>query len=424
MAALRQKQAVEVKNRLSNTLRNWLPILHAGLGDLGEAMAPFVEENPLIEVDSGFEEPFSKKIPKSVLSGRVGNSRTEQIEALTVMPKCLYAFLEEQIDAPLFPTPASKAIATFVIENLDENGYYEGDTRAFCDRSSISVEAFEQVRRRFSHLEPVGIGAADLQESFLFQLDNAEISDGAYALAAAMISNLDELHAFSEEAFFGEAMKVIGRFRNPPAIDYLEDSPTIIPDLMIFSDEDNNIEVKLNDSYYPTIRIESDYGVEHDFVTEKIKEAKGLVDALQMRKATLYKVGLMIVEYQYDFFRGGAIRPLTLKTLADEFGHNPSTISRAIANKYIACDRGLYAMKEFFTTAVDADVSNAAIKEYLAALIKHEPRDKPLSDIRLLSLVQTQFGIKMVRRTIAKYRQQLNIAGSNERKKLYRLEVE
>jgi len=142
-----------------------------------------------------------------------------------------------------------------------------------------------------------------------------------------------------------------------------------------------------------------------------------------MRRATLYKVGLMIVEYQYEFFIGGDIKPLTLKMLADEFGHNPSTISRAIANKYIACERGIFAMKEFFTTAIDDDTSNATIKDFLVGLIKEEPREKPLSDMKLLELIAQKFQVKMVRRTIAKYRKQLNIAGSSERKKLYKLHL-
>jgi RNA polymerase sigma-54 factor len=129
----------------------------------------------------------------------------------------------------------------------------------------------------------------------------------------------------------------------------------------------------------------------------------------------------MIVEYQYDFFTGGVIKPLTLKMLADEFGHNPSTISRAIANKYIACDRGTYAMKEFFTTAIDEDISNATIKDFVAECVKGESHKKPLSDMKLLEMVEAKFKISMVRRTIAKYRSQANIAGSSERKKLYQL---
>lgn len=421
MATLRVTQSVETKNKLSNTLRNWLPILHSSLSELGEAMSPFVESNPVVEVSSGFEESFESKIPRKIISSSVANSRTEHIEALTIQKRSLYDVLDEQLEAPLFPTPLSQKIARFVVENLDENGYYEGMSELFCKENSITLDEFERVRKRFIHVDPVGIGAKDLAESFIFQLENAEIGDEAYELARKLINNLAQMHTFSDDNYYAEALKVISSFKNPPAIEYLEDSAQVIPDLMIFFDEENGIEVKLNDAYYPTININTAYGVEHEFISQKIKEAKSLVDALEMRKATLYKVGLMIVEYQYDFFTGGDIKPLTLKTLADEFGHNPSTISRAIANKYIACDRGMFTMKEFFTTAIDEDVSNSAIKDYLYRIVKEESPKKPLSDMKLLEMIQDNFKVTMVRRTIAKYRKQLNIAGSSERKKLYQL---
>ena len=421
MATLRQTQSVETKHKLSNTLRNWLPILHSSLSDLGEAMAPFVEANPVVEVESGYEESFEQKIPRKIISRAVSNSRTEKIEALTIQAKTLYDVLDEQLDAPLFPTPISQKIAYYVISNLDEYGYYEGDSESFCKENSISLDEFEKVRKRFTYVEPVGIGAKDLAESFMFQLDNSDISDEAYPLACKVIDNLQDIHSYSKEKYFSDVMHILSSFKNPPNIEYQEDSAQIVPDLMIYFNDNNEIEVKLNDAYYPTIHIDNNYGVEHEFISQKIKEAKSLVDALDMRKATLYKVGLMIVEYQYEFFTGGAIMPLTLKTLADEFGHNPSTISRAIANKYIACDRGIFAMKEFFTTAIDEDVSNAAIKDFLVSLVKDESREKPLSDMKLLDMIQEKFKVKMVRRTIAKYRKQLNIAGSSERKKLYKL---
>jgi len=418
---LRVKTNVELKNKLSNTLRNWLPILQSSLSDLGEAMSPFVEGNPLIDIKSGYEESFESRIPKKIQYGYVQNSHSEAIEALTVQKRGLFEILEEQTDGSLFPTPISQLIARHVIENLDEGGYYEGESEAFCVAQGITLEQFEKIRLRFIHVEPVGIGARDVSESFLFQLESATISDAGYTLAREMITHLDELGRFRKDSAFEEAMKVVGSFKNPPAIDYLEDSLQVIPDLMIYNDPEEGIEVRINDKYYPSVMIDSAYGVDHPFVREKLKEAKSLVDALEMRKATLYKVGLMIVEYQYDFFTGGAIKPLTLKTLADEFGHNPSTISRAIANKYIACDRGIYPMKDFFTTAIDEDVSNAAIKDYVAELVKAESHKKPLSDMKLLELIQDKFKITMVRRTIAKYRKQLNIAGSSERKQLYLL---
>jgi len=418
--ALRTSQSVESKTKLSSTLRNWLPILHSSLGDLEEAMSPFVEGNPLISVKSGYEENFEKRLPKKILYGQgAKNSQSEQIEALTIAHRSLYEILDEQMDGTLFPTPLSMQIAHSVIENLDEDGFFEGDIDELCQKLGVSEEEYEKVRKRFAYLEPIGIAAKDVKECFLFQLDDATISDEGYSLALKIINDLEEIHSFAKEAHFEEALKVIQGFRNPPAIEYFEDSNQIICDLMIYFNDDGGIEVKINDTYYPAITIDADYGVEHEYVTAKIKEAKSLVDALDMRRATLYKVGLMIVEYQYDFFTGGAIKPLTLKTLADEFGHNPSTISRAIANKYIACERGIFAMKEFFTTAIDEDVSNAAIKEFLSALVKEEPHDKPLSDMKLLDMIQEKFKVKMVRRTIAKYRKQLNIAGSSERKKLY-----
>lgn len=421
MAGLRQTQGVENKHKLSNTLRNWLPILHSSLSDLGEAMSPFIDGNPVVEVTSGFEESFEKFIPKKIISSSVSNTRTEQIEALTIAYRSLYDVLDEQIGAPLFPTPLSQKIASFVVANLDENGYYEGDSEAFCTKENINISEFEKVRLRFANIEPVGIAAKNLAESFLFQLDSSDIKDSAYSLAVKVIEDIENIYAYSDEKNFSEVMRVLGTFKNPPAIEYQEESSQVVPDLMIFFNDDDSIEVKLNDAYYPTINIDTNYGVEHEYISQKIKEAKSLVDALDMRKATLYKVGLMIVEYQYEFFTGGAIMPLTLKTLADEFGHNPSTISRAIANKYIACNRGVFAMKEFFTTAIDEDVSNAAIKEFVVNLVKQENRKKPLSDMKLLEMIQDKFKVQMVRRTIAKYRKQLNIAGSSERKKLYHL---
>ncbi|MDQ1263619.1 MAG: polymerase sigma-54 factor [Campylobacterota bacterium] len=420
-AALRQTQSVENKHKLSNTLRNWLPILHSSLSELSEALSPFVETNPVAQIASGYEESFEKLIPKKIFNTSVGNSRTEHIEALSIKHDSLFEVLDAQIDSRLFPTPKSKEIACFIVANLDENGYYEGESENFCRLNNITIDEFEKVRARFAYIEPIGIGAKDFKESFLFQLEASDVKEEAYSLAIRVIKDIENIYSYSSEEYFSEVMRVLQRFKNPPAIEYLEEPSQIVPDLMIFFNDEEQIEVKLNDAYYPTITIDGSYGVKDEFVAQKIKEAKSLVDALEMRKATLYKVGLMIVEYQYEFFTGGSIMPLTLKTLADEFGHNPSTISRAIANKYIACNRGVFAMKDFFTTAIDEDVSNATIKEFVADLVKNENRKKPLSDMKLLELIQNKFKVEMVRRTIAKYRKQLNIAGSSERKKLYQL---
>lgn len=186
--------------------------------------------------------------------------------------------------------------------------------------------------------------------------------------------------------------------------------------------------MQINSQYYPSIQIEmpkkeAKEKIKHDFIKNKVKEARDLVDALEMRKATLYKIGLMIVEYQYDFFMGGEIKPMKLKDLAEEFGHASSTISRAISNKFLECSRGIFPLRNFFATALDEDTANTTIKEFVSNLIKNENRQKPLSDNRILELIEEKFNIKIVRRTITKYRAQLNIASSSERKRLYKMSV-
>ena len=127
----------------------------------------------------------------------------------------------------------------------------------------------------------------------------------------------------------------------------------------------------------------------------------------------------MIIEYQYDYFFGGDIKPMKLKDIADDLGRNPSTISRAIQNKFISSQRGVVPLKSFFAAAASEEISNAALKEFLKNLIKNENRQKPLSDESILNSIEKEFDIKLVRRTITKYRKMLGIASSNERKKIY-----
>ncbi|CCF80669.1 RNA polymerase sigma-54 factor RpoN [Helicobacter bizzozeronii CCUG 35545] len=195
--------------------------------------------------------------------------------------------------------------------------------------------------------------------------------------------------------------------------------PPIIPDLLVL-EEEGNIFVQLNEGYYPKVVIEEVKIKQNNaYLKEKLKEARDLVDALQMRHQTIQKIGLMLVEYQYDFFKGKEIKPMRLVDIANEFGYSPSTISRAISNKYLECSRGIFPIKSFFTTALEGDVSNASIKDFILELVKNEDRQRPMSDLKMLELVERKFGLKMVRRTITKYRKLLNIASSSERKKLY-----
>jgi len=419
---LRVSGTQTTKQKFSSTLRGWLPILQANLDTLVETLEPFVQENPFISVKSGSETPDKRFEKKSFFSEVAKASVSDTIEALTLDKKSLFQTLHEQINPPLFPTEKSQRIAYEIIENINSEGYFEAASLVeIAKKLAISTEEVEKIRQRFAYLDPLGIGALDIKETFLFQLQDLSLEDMLYAMVEKLIINFEAIESFSKEPLFHEALSVIKRFRNPPAIDFLEDEKEVIPDIFIY-DLAGAIEVRLNDAYYPEVILDTE-GLDenHSFVSQKIKDAKDLIDALEMRKATLYKIGLMIVEYQYDFFFGKAIKPMKLKDLADDLGRNPSTISRAIAGKYLSCSRGVIPLKQFFATAVEEDISNSAIKEYMLELVKNESKIKPLSDIKLLELIEKKFNIKMVRRTITKYRQQFNIASSSERKKLYTL---
>jgi len=417
---MRLRQGISTKHKLSGTLRGWLPILQADIESLKETLDQATKENPFVEIKSGNEVTQKTRTKPRENSG-VKNSVSAEIEALTTDSQSLYDKLNEQIVAPLFPTQKSKNIAKLIIDNINDNGYFDADIEKLAKDSGEDAGMIERIRQRFQYLEPSGVGAVDLFESFLFQLHDFDLEDELHKCCVRMIEDFENLERYQKEPLFTAALRVIKKLKNPPALEYQKDQVQIIPDIFIYS-SDGKIEVKLNEAYYPDIVIDLG-GIDEkfDFVKQKIKDATSLIDALELRKETLMKVALMLVEYQYEFFMGGSIKPMKLDDLAGELDRHHSTISRAISNKYLACERGVFPIKSFFAAALgeDGDVSNSEIKAFIVELIKNEDRKKPLSDNKILAEVEKKFNIKIGRRTVTKYRMQAGISSSSDRKKLY-----
>ncbi|MFL1707021.1 RNA polymerase factor sigma-54 [Campylobacter sp. MOP7] len=413
---LKQTASIAPKGKLSHTLRSWLPILSSSIEELKETLEPFVAQNPFVTIEHK-NQNSSKKNFFSEISKK---SSSENIETYSVFKESLYDKLLPQINKPLFPTQKSQIIANKIIECLSDEGYFEWSDEVFTgfDRSEV-----ERVRARFAYLEPCGVGAVDYKESFLFQMGEFELDGELEKDVKFIIENFENLQNLAQNLKkmkrYDEAISIVRKFKNPPAIKYLSDSPAKIPDIFI-NTSGGRVEIAINDEFYPEILLDTE-GLDEksEFVSTRIKEAKDLVDALDMRKATLKKIALMIVEYQYDYFFGGDIKPMRLKDIADDLGRNPSTISRAISNKYLVCSRGTIPIKSFFSAAVDEEISNAALKNFVANLVKNENPKKPLSDLKILELIQKEFSVNMVRRTITKYRKALNIASSSQRKRIY-----
>lgn len=408
--ALTQKQ--NQKGRLNQTLRSWLPLLQISSAELRERVNELLDDNPFATCEQKMPEDF--------------NSYKDYSDARIYEPS-LYESLFAQINAPLFKKGKEQDIANAIIECVSDEGYFEYDEKIL---SPFSLDEIENVRLKFRYLEPVGVGAKDYKQSFLWQLDELcenEISTNdenfnldAYALAKQIILDFENLSKYTKSSGYDGAIALIRRLKNPPAMDFMSADNAIAPDLFV-SVQDGVINIQISDDFYPQITIDTE-GLDEkmDFVATYVRQAKDLIDALEMRKSTLYKIGLMIIEYQYEYFFGGAIRPMRLKDIASDLGRNPSTISRAIANKYLLGPRGTVALKSFFATEAGADeISNAALREFIKELIKNEDHKKPLSDEAILGKIKERFGVELVRRTITKYRKILNIAGSSERKRLY-----
>lgn len=418
------KQALNLKQkqipRLS--MQTWLPLLQCSLSDLDKHLQVISNENPCLEVSSGFEvsEGSSERTHNAFMEyqNHVSNASSDEIEWMSVSRQSLYEKLDEQIAAPLFPTPISQKIARQIIYYINDEGYFEGEIEVIAEQCEADAYQVEKVRQRFVYLEPAGIGAKDYKESFLFQLNDVEMDDELSILVSAMITRFESMEKFINHPRLHDAKELISHLKNPPALEYMEGEPPVLPDLFVLF-ENGEFTIRMNNAFYPDLKV-AQIDKYENFAKQKFKEARELVKLLDLRKATLYNVTLVLLEKQYAFFMGGELQPLKLQDVADELGFNESTISRAISDKYLECERGVFAFKDFFSNAI-GNVSTAEIKHFLERLVQSEEHDKPFSDKILHEKIEARFGISMVRRSIAKYRQELEIPPFKERRFLYKL---
>ena len=402
------------KQNLNLSLKLWLPMLQTSIQDLESYLTNLSYENPFLEVTKS--KDFYSNFTSNGTSG-------EFIESLAFYSNSLNDKISEQIEnETLFPTPNSKKVALEILCDIDENGYFDGDIEKIAITCNVYKEYVESIRQRFARLEPSGVGALDLQESFLFQLDaiDRKIDDELYNFTKKIIKDIAHVDKYAAHHRFNDAKDIIKYFNNPPAIDYINDNVQVVPDFFVEINED--IDIRINNAYYPDIKVKNPFNTKNENIKEKLKEAKDLVNLLNLRKSTLYKIVLIIVEKQISFFVGGELRPFSMQEIASELGFAESTISRAVANKYVECNLGIFPLKYFFSNAVDKDLSSSQIKSYIKSLVEYEDKEIPLTDESILEFIETKFSLKMVRRTITKYRKMLDIPSSKERKKLYKVE--
>ncbi|MCI0415394.1 RNA polymerase factor sigma-54 [bacterium] len=358
-------------------------------------------------------------------------------ENTLVNPTSLSSHLEWQLGLSA-PAEPIDTIASQIIGNLDENGYLKVPLEEIAQTDGYEMKDVEKALDAVQHLDPIGVGARDLKECLMIQVHHygytgtpietiiAEHLDllrnhNYNELAKKLKCSLDEVETWVDHVKHLDPM---------PGLKYSSSRPQYVtPDVYVVK-VDGDYKIILDDDGIPKLRINPIYRRMMDestspetieYIKEKIKSALWLIKSIDQRQKTIYKVAESIVRHQRSFLDYGIefLKPLILKTVAEDIGMHESTVSRAVTNKYMHTPQGVFEMKFFFHSSLSnsrgVDVSSLSIKERLRKIIEAENPGKPLSDSEITSIFQKE-GLKISRRTIAKYREDMRIPPSHQRR--------
>ncbi|RYU93283.1 RNA polymerase factor sigma-54 [Emticicia agri] len=356
-----------------------------------------------------------------------------------------------------------EAIGMQLIGSIEEDGYIRRPLRSICNDLAFTQniytteEELTSILRKVQTFEPAGIGARDLRECLLLQLDRKDLNDVEVEIAVKIIT--DYFDEFTKKHFekiqrrldiddtvMKEAIRIITRLNPKPGNTGNGDSTAayLMADFIV-TNNNGKLDVILNSKNAPELRVSRSFAEMLDtydktdkngsaqhksiketvtFVKQKLDAAKWFIDAIKQRQQTLLKTMKAIVEYQRDFFLDGdesKLRPMILKDIANRIEMDISTVSRVANSKAVQTDFGIYPLKYFFSEGIATDsgedASSREVKNILKELIENEPKNSPLSDDKLEKMLNKR-GYNIARRTVAKYREQLNIPVARLRKQL------
>lgn len=337
----------------------------------------------------------------------------------------------------------SREIGEAIIGNIDEHGYLQASVEELCEMGQYSAAEVESALEVVHAFDPAGVGARDLKECLLLQIARLNLSETP--IESMISEHLDHLqnHRFNEIA---KAMKlpldevihhceiIRGLDPHPGSKFTNEKSHYVTPDVYVVK-VDGKYEIVLNEDRLPQLRISSVYRrmlenkseenqETREYVKDKLRSALWLIKSVDQRQKTIYKVANSIVRQQQEFLDNGVehLRPMVLRDVAIDIGMHESTVSRVVSNKYIHTPQGVFEMKYFFHSGIASvggdHVSSVTIKRRIKKIVDEENPKKPLSDSKIVKILEDE-GLVLARRTIAKYREELRIPPSNQRKNLY-----
>lgn len=327
-----------------------------------------------------------------------------------------------------------------VIGSLDDSGFLATKASDLALLAGCSLGSVQKAIRLLQSLEPVGIGAENVQHCLLLQL---RAKGQGRSLASRIIEKewqrllrrrIPEISRSLRVSptDVQTALEIISKLDPAPGKQFASDTNQIIePDVIVEKDDEGVWQVILTNEYIPRLRLSSEYkqilasgklrGKDREYLKDKFRSSRFLISAIEQRQNTIERITRQLLEFQADFFERGSsqLKPLTMNQVAEVVGVHETTVSRAIANKFIRTPFGIFEMKYFFTPGYTnsdgATVSNKSVKERIARIIESEPAAKPFSDQKIVELLKEE-GFSIARRTVAKYREELGILPTNLRR--------
>lgn len=391
----------------------------------------------LVKLDQEWKEHFSE-INVPLRTPDVDEEKRQFMFDSITSETSLSEFLMEQVR--LSDLPRDKwQIAEMIIGNIDENGYLKATIDELAFTTNIPAEQIEEVLKVIQTFHPPGVGARDLRECLLIQLEQAGRKD---SLEYKIVQ--DHLEALAKRKFpeiakklnveiedVQEAAERISRLEPKPGRIFLPDNDIyVVPEVFVQKVGDEFV-VTLNNDYIPHLRISNIYKdlmadpnaspQDKEYIRAKINAGKNFIKSIHHRQQTILNIAKEIVNRQREFMEKGVayLKPMTMAEIARAVGVHETTVSRTVSGKYMQTPQGIFEMKYFFSSGVQSyngtQVSNKSVKEMIAELFKKEDPTNPLSDQDIVKILAEK-GIVIARRTVAKYRSELKILPSNLRK--------
>lgn len=435
-------------------LRQAIKLLQFNSVELNEYLNNQMESNPLLELDPNNDDnierdkeddydidwkEYAQQYNDTNYRGSKIKSQKYNYENFITKEESLRTHLALQLDMTFFDEK-HKNIGEVIIENIDNNGYLTTTVEDIAKQNKVDTKTVLDILEIIQTFDPIGVGARDLKECLIIQLKEKQYNDETITeiinnhledVASNRLNKIAKTLGLSIKRV-QDICDIIKSLEPKPGRGFPDEKDEIryvVPDVVL-EKINNEFVIIMNDITAPRLTINDFYkdmlnnqgnNDISKFINNKLNSAMWLIKSIEQRRMTIYKVVTSILKFQDDFFKKGkqSLKPLTLKEVASDIEVHESTVSRATNGKYIQTPRGIFELKYFFSSGVSSQtggVASTGIKSMIKELIGNEHDKKPLSDQKIANILKEK-NIKISRRTVAKYRDELDIPSSSKRRR-------